>query len=350
MFAQDGVSVVVPVYNESGNIRPLFQAVARQFEALGTPFEILFVDDGSRDDSLDILHALTQEDPRVRIVALSRNFGHQSAVTAGMDHARGCAVVVMDADLQHPPELIPQMIAAWRAGAQVVFTIREDDKDLGLFKRSTSSLFYKIINAISDVPIVEGAADFRLMDRTVVEALRAMPERSRFLRGMVSWLGFRQVGLPYRPHARLSGTSKYSLRKMVSLAMNGITSFSCVPLRWAMYAGLFSALSGIPYALWTIYARLFTDVAVPGWASMMIAILFLGGVQLMSLGVIGEYLGRVYTEVKGRPLYLTSELVGFDAQDPRGGPMSDHRSFHIHTPHMLPFPSSRGEASDYQCR
>lgn len=311
------VSIVVPVFNEAGNLRPLYTAVRGEMEPLGLPYEILFINDGSRDDSMLILRQLARDDDRVKVVSLSRNFGHQPALSAGLEFARGDAVIVMDADLQHPPDLIPQMIAAWRAGHQVVYTIREDEKGrTGWFKRWTSAVFYKLLNAVSDVPITPGAADFRLMDRTVVDCLVSMPERSRFLRGMVSWVGFRQQGIPYRPHPRHSGKSKYPLGKMFGLALQGLTSFSSMPLRVSAYLGLAAALAGLPYAIWAVYAKLFTDLVVPGWASLLVAVLFLGGVQLMSIGVIGEYVGRIYIEVKRRPLYLAEELIGFDAFPP----------------------------------
>ena len=322
MEGQTLISVVVPVFNEAGNLRPLHEAVIRHVEGLAVAVEMLFVDDGSTDDSMAVLRRLSAEDPRVKVVSLSRNFGHQCALSAGMEFASGDAVIVMDADLQHPPELIPEMVALWREGVQVVYTVREDGDDLGLWKRWTSATFYRLFNAISDVPIVPGAADFRLMDRSVVQCLVAMPERSRFLRGMVTWLGFRQQGLRYRARARLSGRSKYSWRKMLSLALEGATSFSSKPLRVAGFLGLAAALAGLPYAVWAIYARCFTDVAVPGWASLLVAVLFLGGVQLMSIGVIGEYIGRIYVEVKGRPVYLARELVNLDRADsvPDPGP------------------------------
>jgi dolichol-phosphate mannosyltransferase len=296
---------------------------------------VIFVDDGSHDGSLEVLRELSGTDAHVRAVSLSRNFGHQYAITAGMEYARGEAVVVMDADLQHPPELIPKMVDAWRGGVQVVYTVREDDEKASWFKRWTSSAFYKLMNCMSDTPIVPGAADFRLMDRAVVDALVAMPERSRFLRGMVSWLGFRQQSLNYRANPRFSGKSKYSLRRMLTLALQGITSFSSVPLRVSAYIGLFAAVVGLPYAIWAIYAKCFTDITVPGWTSLLIAVLFLGGVQLMSIGVIGEYVGRIYTEVKRRPLYLTKELIGFEQAGTLAEPQSS-AIFRFHSPHSDP--------------
>jgi polyisoprenyl-phosphate glycosyltransferase len=313
MHARDRLSVVVPVYNEQGNLRLLHQTLTEQFQRLDADHEIIFVDDGSRDGSLQVLRELHELDPsHVKVISLSRNFGHQNALTAGLEHATGDAVIAMDADLQHPPELIPAMVAQWRAGYQVVFTIRQDSQDVGWFKRWSSRAFYALINKITDTPIVPGAADFRLVDRQVVDSLNSMQERARFLRGLVSWVGFRQVGLPYQVCQRHDGQSKYSLRKMLTLALNGVTNFSAFPLRLATYFGFLSAVVGIPYAVWAVYARLFTSSAVPGWASLTTFVLFLGGVQLICLGIIGEYLGRVYDEVKRRPLYVPQELIGFD--------------------------------------
>ena len=307
------LSIVVPVFNEADNLQTLYDALARQLDSLNLPAELIFVNDGSSDDSLATLKRLSSHDGRVKVVGLSRNFGHQCCITAGIDHASGDAVIVMDADLQHPPELIPEMVARWRDGYQVVYTVREDAADTGLFKRWTSSAFYRCINAVSEVPIIANAADFRLMDRAVVNCLIAMPERSRFLRGMISWVGFRQIGIRYVANPRHAGKSKYSVRKMLSLAVQGITSFSSLPLRLSAYIGFATAVSVIPYALWGVYAKLFTDQVVHGWASLEVSVLFLGGVQLMSLGVIGEYVGRIYTEVKGRPIYVADELIGFHA-------------------------------------
>ena len=335
MENSESISIVVPVFNEASNLRPLHEALTRQLGEIAIPYEILFIDDGSQDGSLEALRQLSGKDLHVRTASLSRNFGHQYAITAGMEYARGDAVVVMDADLQHPPELIPKMVEAWRKGVQVVYTVREDDEKTSWFKRWTSSAFYKLMNCMSDTPIVPGAADFRLLDRAVVNALIAMPERSRFLRGMVSWLGFRQQSLSYRANPRFSGKSKYSFRRMLTLALQGITSFSSVPLHISAYVGLFAALVGLPYAIWALYAKCFTDITVPGWTSLLIAVLFLGGVQLMSIGVIGEYVGRIYTEVKRRPLYLTKELIGFEQAGALPEPQSS-AILRFHSPHSEP--------------
>jgi polyisoprenyl-phosphate glycosyltransferase len=337
------LSIVIPVYNEATNLRPLYEELVDVLARLGMAGEMIFVDDGSRDGSLDALRRLAAEDRRVKVIALSRNFGHQYAVTAGVEHAQGDAVVVMDADLQHPPALIPAMVAQWRAGAQVVYTVRTDGEHTGWMKRSTSATFYKLINAISDTPIVPGAADFRLMDRQVVDCLVSMRERSRFLRGMVSWVGFRQVGLPYVANPRRSGRSKYSLRKMIALALEGITSFSSLPLRISAYLGFLASVSVLPYAVWAVYARLFTDSAEPGWASILVAELFLGGVQLMSIGIIGEYVGRIYTEVKGRPLYVAEELIGFD--QPSRPRAEGQRTEHLQGPHFPLSPVGYGQTT-----
>ena len=328
MPAREMLSVVVPVYNEQGNLRPLYEALAEQFQKLDVDYEIIFVDDGSRDASLQVLRSLNTLDSRVKVVSLSRNFGHQNALTAGLEFASGDAVVAMDADLQQPPELIPEMVEHWRAGYQVVFTIRQDGQQVGRFKRWSSRTFYALINKITDTTIIPGAADFRLVDRAVVDTLNSMHERARFLRGLVSWVGYRQIGIPYVVRARHDGHSKYSLRKMLSLALNGITNFSAFPLRLATYFGFLSAVLGVPYALWAVYVRLFTNTAVPGWASLTTIVLFLGGVQLISLGIIGEYLGRVYDEVKRRPLYVPQELLGFEHL-PQIAPLSAGRRLNL---------------------
>jgi dolichol-phosphate mannosyltransferase len=312
---RESLSIVMPVYNEEDNLEALWEAVTQEMDRLSMPYELIFVNDGSSDGSLELLEKMARKDRHVRVVGLSRNFGHQNAVSAGLEFARGAAVIVMDADMQHPPSLIPEMVDLWRQGVKVVYTIREDDESVGRFKRWTSSAFYRFINAISDVPIMAGAADFRLMDRTVVDCLLSMPERSRFLRGMVSWVGYRQQGLRYVPSSRYGGRPKYSLRNMVGLALAGTTSFSSMPLRLSACVGFLVAAASVPYALWAIYAKLFTDLVVPGWASLLVAVLFMGGVQLVAIGIIGEYIGRIYNEVKGRPLYLAEKLVGFDDEE-----------------------------------
>ena len=307
------LSVVVPCFNEEAVLRETHRRLSAVLERLDDlDYEVVYVDDGSRDRTPLVLQQLQAGDRRVRVVRFSRNFGHQIAVTAGVEHARGDAVVLIDADLQDPPEVIPEMVARWREGHDVAYGVRTDRPGESAFKLATAKAFYRGINRLSETPIPLDTGDFRLMDRKVVDALAAMPERDRFVRGMVSWVGFRQVAVPYRRDPRLAGESKYPLLKMVRFALDGVTSFSVQPLRvatWLGFAVSGLALVGILYALGL---RLFTSTWVAGWTAMMIAVLFLGGVQLLSLGVIGEYIGRIYGEAKRRPLYLVQERLGFD--------------------------------------
>jgi len=305
------ISIVVPMYNEEGNIRPMYEAIVREFDELWYDFELIFVDDGCRDASAENVKKLHADDERVKLISLSRNFGHQVALTAGLEAASGAAVIMMDGDLQHPPALIPAMIERWKEGNDIVYTVREETEGAGLLKKFTAAGFYGLINHMVDTRIVPNAADFRLMDRKALDCLNSLRERNRFIRGLVSWIGFKQAAMPYKAAQRHSGVTKYSFTKMFAFAIDGIASFSTLPLRFAAVIGFIAAISGLPYGIWAIYLRLFTDGGEPGWASLVVAILFLGGVQLMSLGIIGEYVGRIYEEVKGRPLYITGEMVGF---------------------------------------
>ena len=309
------LSVVVPCFNEEAVIPETHRRLAVALDDVpDLDFEIVYVDDGSRDATLDLLRGLQQVDPRVRVVSLSRNFGHQIALTAGL--AEACAggrdaVVTIDADLQDPPEIIPEMLERWRQGADVVYGVRAERAGETVFKRWTAKVFYRLLAGISETSIPHDAGDFRLMDRQVVEGFLAMPERDRFVRGMVTWTGFRQEPVSYRRDARKAGQTKYPFKKMLRLAVDSILSFSLLPLRLAIWIGFLAAglaLSGIVYAL---AVRIFTDAWVSGWAALFIAILFLGGVQLVLIGVLGEYLGRIYAEVKRRPLYLVKERLGF---------------------------------------
>ena len=308
------LSVVVPCFNEELVVRETHRSLLAILETISEgDFEIIYVDDGSLDNTLKILCELQEVDHRVRVLALSRNFGHQIAVTAGLEHATGDAVVIIDADLQDPPEVILDMLDRWHEGVDVAYGVRSEREGETVFKLWTAKAFYRFINRLSDVAIPLDTGDFRLMNRGVVNALLAMPERDRFVRGMVAWLGFWQEPVHYRRAARLAGGTKYSLKKMLRFASDGILSFSLVPLRLAMYVGFLAAgfsLMGIFYAL---ALRLFTDVWVTGWTLLFIAILFLGGVQLLFLGVMGEYLGRIYGEVKRRPLYLVKKRLGFQS-------------------------------------
>ncbi len=310
------ISVVVPAFNEEGNIPVLYERVKEQLESEQCPFEIVFVDDGSRDRSLDVIRELHEQDERVKAISFSRNFGHQIALAAGIEHAGGDAVIVMDADLQHPPELIPQMLNLWKEGNEVVFTVKEANEGNGLFKRMATAVFYGFARRVTDSNIVPNASDFRLMDRRVVKALCSMRERTRFMRGMVSWVGFQQAHINYTAAKRHDGAPKYNLARLARLALDGITSFSTFPLRVATYLGFVSAFVGLPYGVWAVLARIFwTDAAPEGWASLLTLGLFLGGVQLICLGIIGEYIGKIYEEVKCRPLYITRDSIGFSADD-----------------------------------
>lgn len=307
------ISLVIPCYNEeevlAETVRRLFMLCDR-LDALA--FELIFVDDGSRDQTRTILRELVKQDPRVRVIGFARNFGHQTAVTAGIDAANGDAVVLIDADLQDPPEVIEEMIAKWREGFDVVYGTRTERPGESAFKLSTARAFYRLLNRLSDVPIPLDTGDFRLMGRNVVESLRCMPERDRFVRGMVSWVGFRQVALPYKRSPRFAGESKYPLRKMLRFATDGILSFSTKPLQIAVTFGMASAMLasfGIAYAL---YMRLWTSIWIEGWTALMIAVLFLGGVQLVCVGILGEYIGRIYNEIKRRPLYIVQEYLGYE--------------------------------------
>jgi len=307
------LSIVVPLYNEEGNVAPLVErivAIAGHLE--GAPsYEIVLVNDGSTDRTLERIREEVARREHIVLVNLSRNFGHQLAASAGMDIAAGDAVILMDGDLQDPPELIAEFVTKWREGYDVVYAVRRTRKGESPFKLFTARLFYRIIKRLTKVSIPVDTGDFRLMSRRVVEALNRSPERHRFLRGMVSWVGYNQIGIEYDRDERHSGITKYPLPKMLRFAIDGITSFSDVPLRFASYLGFISSAVAFLYALIVIGYKLFSlnpPGYTPGWASTIVAVLFLGGVQLISLGILGEYIGRIYDEVKGRPLYLISDI------------------------------------------
>lgn len=300
------ISVIVPAYNESGNIKTIAQKISEEVGKTD-PYEIIFVDDGSSDSTLDEIKEAAKNDSSIKYISFSRNFGHQKALKAGLDHARGDCVISMDADMQHPPELIPELITKWREGYDVVYTIRKDIEGIGFFKRTTSRIFYKFINSISNVDIPLGAADFRLLDKKVVNELRTFKEDSPFIRGIVSWLGFKQTGIDYEPQNRHSGSTKYTLRKMVSFAIHGITSFSIVPLRASVIFGLFVSFCSFLYTVYALYAKFYAQTTIPGWTSILISVLFLGGIQLIFLGLIGEYLGKMFIETKNRPNYVIKD-------------------------------------------
>jgi polyisoprenyl-phosphate glycosyltransferase len=305
--------VVVPCYNEEEALPATHQTLTRVLQSLNAvDFELIYIDDGSSDRSLPILEAIQSGDRQVRVISFTRNFGRQIAVAAGLEHAAGDAAVIIDADLQDPPEVIEEMLELWRGGAQVVYGVRRKREGETLFKIWTAKWFYRVISRFSNIKIPLDTGDFRLIDRKVVDAITAMPERDRFTRGMVTWVGFKQVPLAYTRQARHRGQTKYPFGKMVRFAADGLLSFSMTPLRLAIWMGFATAglaLIGIVYAF---FIRLLTDSWVQGWAMLFIAMLFLGGVQLVFLGILGEYIGRIFGEVKQRPLYLVQKRLGFE--------------------------------------
>ncbi len=305
----DRLSVVVPVYNEEEVLPAFCERLDAVLATLPGAAEIVFVDDGSVDGSGALLAALAAHDPRVVVITLTRNFGHQAALCAGLDQASGDAVVLIDADLQDPPEVIRDFHARWKEGYDVVFGLRRRLEE-GLLKRTVYHLFYRLLHLLADVEIPLDSGDFSLLDRRVVALLKALPERTRFLRGLRSWVGLRQVGVAYVRKPRHRGDSKYSLAKLFRLAFDGIVSFSAVPLKLALVAGLLVSAGGFGCILLVIYLRLTRSYDLPGWASLMVVVLFLGGIQLLTIGIVGEYVARIYAEVKGRPLYLVARRAG----------------------------------------
>ncbi|HEU5181484.1 MAG TPA: glycosyltransferase family 2 protein [Candidatus Polarisedimenticolia bacterium] len=303
------LDVVVPIYNEAANLEELWGRLARSLEGRGIPFRLTFVNDGSGDESLARLRRMAAADARVRVLSFSRNFGHQKAVSAGLEHVDGDAVVVMDADLQDPPEVVPDLVAKWSEGFEVVYAVRTRRKE-GAAKRAAYALFYRILRRISDVQIPLDAGDFALMDRKVVSLINALPERNRFLRGLRSWVGFRQVEHVYERMPRHAGEPKYRTRHLIKLALDGFFAFSTVPLQLATYLGFVAAGLGFLYLLYALASRfLYGNPA--GWTSLAAIVLFLGGTQLIILGILGGYVGRVYEEVRRRPLYVLDEKIGF---------------------------------------
>jgi len=300
-------TIIAPIYNELENLPILYDRVTEVMDKSGQSWELILVDDGSTDGSTNLIREIAQNDARIRPVIFARNFGHQIAVTAGLDYSRGQAVVIIDADLQDPPEVILQLIEKWQEGYEVVYAVRSDREGETFFKKVTASVFYRLIFRITDVKIPLDTGDFRLMDRKVVSVMNSMREHHRFMRGMSAWVGFKQVGVPYKRAARFAGETKYPFKKMMKLALTAITGFSYVPLQIATYMGFISAgisLIAIPVV---ILMRILGSQQFTGQATTLIAVLFLGGVQLVSLGILGEYIGRIYDEVKGRPLYIVSE-------------------------------------------
>ena len=300
-------SIIVPIFNERENLPQLQRRVKEVMDSIGESWEMILVDDGSSDGSTDIIRAMAKEDNCVRPVIFARNFGHQVAVTAGLDYSRGDAVVIIDADLQDPPELILEMAKKWKEGYEVVYAVRAEREGESWFKLWTASFFYRLISRITDVKIPLDTGDFRLMDRKVVDVMNSMRERHRFLRGMSAWVGFKQIGVEYKRAARTAGETKYPFRKMFRLALNAITGFSYFPLQVATFFGFASAGIAILAIPFVVYMRVTGSGAFFGQATTLIAVLFLGGVQLICVGILGEYIGRLYDEAKGRPLYITRE-------------------------------------------
>jgi polyisoprenyl-phosphate glycosyltransferase len=316
------LSVVIPCLNEQEGIGETHRRLCAVLEQASVYFEVLYVDDGSTDSTPDVLRELQTHDARIRVIRLSRNFGHQIAITAGLEHASGDAVVIIDADLQDPPEVILEFLAKWADGYDVVYGVRIQREGETTFKIWSAKLFYRLIGHLSDTDIPVDTGDFRLMDRRVIDTLTSMPERDRFVRGMVSWLGFSQVAVPYRRVARVAGVTKFSFFRMLRFALDGIFSFSILPLRLATWTG-FAASALALFGVAVILLERFLDMPglVKGWSSAVVAQLFIGGVQLICLGIIGEYVGRIYGESKRRPLYIVRERIGFETRQPGAASM-----------------------------
>lgn len=308
-------SLVIPVYNEEAVLSETYQRVKKIMDSLGESYELIFVNDGSQDKSASIIREFAREDPKVKLINFSRNFGHQAAITAGMDYARGQAVIVMDADLQDPPEVIPQMVEKWRQGYEVVYGKRMKREGESFFKKATASLFYRFLKRMTQVDIPVDTGDFRLIDRKVLLTMKLLREKNRFIRGLISWVGFRQTSVEYVREKRWAGETKYPLRKMLKLAWDGVTSFSDKPLKIATYVGFLLSAFSFVYLLVVIFQTVFGQGTVPGWASLVVINLFFNGVILIILGIMGEYIGRIYDEAKNRPLYIVESQVGFEEEN-----------------------------------
>jgi len=302
-------TIVIPAYNEEANLEELYRKITNVMEGQGEEYELLCVNDGSTDGSLETLMRINKQDPRLTIIDFSRNFGRQMALTAGIDYARGRAVILMDADLQHPPELIPELIKKHKEGYDAVYTVREYAPSAGFFKKFTSHLFYRCA-VLLGVSLIPGATEFMLIDSVIVQRLRQSRERFRFLRGIVYWLGFKKATIPYRAPPRRKGKTKFTLLGMIKLAFDGFFSFSSVPLYLAGYLGLCMSFAGFLYAVYVLYISLVKKIAIPGWTSVMLVMLVFLGIQMISLGILGAYVGRIYEEIKQRPLYVVKQTIG----------------------------------------
>lgn len=305
LLKNEKLTILIPTHNEEGNLTDLVAQLRNILE--NTNYELIFIDDGSTDQTLQLLKKLNNKDKRVNYLSFSRNFGHQSALRAGYHFSSGDCVICMDGDLQHPPQLIPKMIEKWKEGYDIVTTIRKDEGETGFFKRITSSLFYFLINKLSDIKIEKGSADFRLLDKSIVEVIRNFHESPLFLRGTISWLGYKQFAIEYIPENRKWGKTKYSISKMLKFAVSGITSFSIKPLQLSAVIGLIVAVLAFLYGLYALYMKVFQNNTIPGWTSTLIVISFIGGVQLIMIGILGEYIGKLFIESKKRPDYIIRE-------------------------------------------
>ncbi|TWD95716.1 dolichol-phosphate mannosyltransferase [Neobacillus bataviensis] len=305
-------SIIVPVFNEEEVIQQTYQRLITVMDSTDAPYELLFINDGSKDRTEEILIEIGITDARVKLINFSRNFGHQVAISAGMDYAQGEAVVIIDADLQDPPELILDMIEKWMEGYEVVYAKRLSRKGESFFKKQSASLFYRTLRSMTDIDIPLDTGDFRLMDRKVVQQMKGLREKNRFVRGMASWVGFHQTAIEYERDERAAGETKYPLKRMLKLSMDGITSFSYKPLKLASYAGGLLAITGLIYMFYVFYLKIFTEATVPGWSSLIIIQLFFSSFVLILLGVMGEYIGRIYDETKNRPLYIVRDQYGMD--------------------------------------
>ncbi|MCL2078654.1 MAG: glycosyltransferase family 2 protein [Oscillospiraceae bacterium] len=309
MKKQPVYSVVIPAYNEQEVITETYNRLTNVMSGIGEPYELVFVNDGSRDLTAQIIADFCRSDKSVRLINFSRNFGHMPAISAGMEHARGEAIFIIDADLQDPPEVFPQMAAKWKEGYHVVYGKRAKRKGESIFKRVTAKVFYRFLRSMTTVDLPADTGEFRLIDRKVCDAVNKMPEKNRYIRGMVGWVGFKQIAVDYVREERFAGVTKYPLRKMMKFAMDAITSFSYKPLKLATMIGFIISLLSFVYIIIAMYQRFFTDQTVEGWASIIAAVLFTQGIVLMILGLMGEYIGRIYTEIQNRPNYIVQEII-----------------------------------------
>lgn len=300
------ISVIIPAYNEEGNIKIVADKLTEILSPIAS-FQIIFVNDGSSDGTLTILKKLAKENAHIHFISFSKNFGHQAALKAGIDYSNGNCVISMDADLQHPPKLIPEMIAYWKQGFDIVYTQRKEDAEISFFKKLTSKFFYALLRKMSDVPIEEGTADFRLIDAKVANIIKKTNDPFLFIRGLIPWMGFTQKKIVYQADSRYSGKTKYTFKKMAAFAVNGITGFSIKPLRFATLLGVFISLLSFLYGLYAIVIFFINSSVISGWASLLTSVLFIGGIQLIILGIIGEYIGKIYMQLKNRPFYIIKE-------------------------------------------